>query len=110
MIFQAYQTIEQVNGTGINGVLQTASTAVPSLPALILTSIFIVIAYVSFFSTQRRTGRGDFWASCAVAGFVAVVIGFVMTLIPNFITNTTLVPAVALEIVFVVILFFSGSD
>ena len=109
MIFQAYQTLEEVNGTAINGILQTAAQAVPIFPGLIFLAIFIVLAYASYYTTQRRLGRGDMPASFAVGGFVAVVVGLVMTLVPNFINRTTIVTAIVLEIFFVAWLFFSGK-
>ena len=85
-IILAYRTLEDINQTGINGILVTASDAVPILPALILGALFIIISFASYFSVQRRIGRGDLPASFAVAGFVTVVVGFIMSLIPNFLS------------------------
>lgn len=106
-IFQAYQTIEQVNGTGVIGILQTDAQAVPFLPALILFAIFVILALGSYFSNLRRLGRGDLPASFAVAGLVTVVVGILMSLIPNFINSTTLGIAIILEIIFAFWLFLS---
>jgi len=107
MIFQAYQTLEDINGTGIQGIIQTATAAVPIFPGLILGALFIILAFASYFSTQRRFGKADFPASFTVAGFVCVVVALLMSLIPNFITNATLVPVIILEIIFFIWLAIS---
>ena len=103
-----FQTMQDLNQTGINGVLVTASTAVPFLPALILFAMFIILSFGAYFSSVRRTGRSDnFVGSLAVAGFVTVVIAFLMTLIPNFIDTYTLSITIVIEIIFVMWLFLS---
>jgi len=116
--FLIYKTIEEVNGTGIIGIFQTASQAVTILSSLILSALFIILAYVSFYSTQRRTGYGDFCASCAVAGAITVIVAVLFSFIPNFMapfSSSILVPrdliySIILEIVFVVALFLSREN
>lgn len=108
-IILTYKTLEQINGTGINGILQTASDAVPILPALILTALFIILSFGSYFSSVRRLGTASLSASFAVAGFVTTIIAFLMSLIPNFINAYTIGVCVILEIVFVMWLFM-GKD
>lgn len=102
-----YATMESLNATGMNGILSVASTAVPILPGLILFALFIIITMGSYWAETRRKGRGDLPASMAGAGFVTCVVAFLMSMIPNFITNVTIVPCVILEILFV--FFLLGS-
>ena len=107
IIFQTFKTMEDLNATNIDGIMQTAAEAVPILPALILGALFIILAFTSYFSTMRRFGRGDLPASAAVAGFVTVIVALLFSLIPDFITNVTIVPVIILEILFVIWLYFS---
>ncbi|KKK89243.1 hypothetical protein LCGC14_2735070 [marine sediment metagenome] len=107
IIFMAFKTMEDINGTGIQGIMQTAAEAVPILPGLILGALFIILAFTSYFSAMRRFGKGDLPASASVAGFVTVIVALLFSLIPNFITNVTIVPVIILEILFVIWLYFS---
>ena len=104
-----YQTIETINCTsrGINCVMQVASTAVPILPAIILLCLFIIITMATYYATTRRLGRGDLIASATGAGFVCCVVAYLMSLIPNFITNATIVPCIVIEIILVFMLIGS---
>ena len=105
-----YPTLETINGTGITGIFQTVSAAVPIFPALILFAVWSILTFGMFFSSVRRVGKGDFPACFAVGGFVTSLVAFLMQLIPNFITTYTIVPVVALEIIAVVILISSKQD
>lgn len=106
-IFQAYRTIEDINQSGLNGILVTTSDAVPILPALILFALFVILSFGSYYSTIRRLGRADFPASFAVAGFVCVIVSILMSLIPNFISTEIVTMTIVLEIIFVGWLYFS---
>lgn len=116
--FLIYKTLEDVNGTGIIGIFQTSSNAVPFLSSLILFALFIVLTFVSFYSTQRRTGYGDFWASTSVSGLITVIVAVFLSFIPNFmqpLTPTVLVPrdliiSIIIEIFLVIMLFMSREQ
>lgn len=103
--YLVYQTLEDINGTGFIGIFQTAAAAFDNfaikLPELILAAIFLVLAFTSFYSTERRKGRGDLPASFAVAGLVCVVVSILMSMIPNFISTRDIIIAIILEIIFV---------
>lgn len=99
-----YPTLETINGTGIVGILQTVSEAVPIYPALLLFAIWSILTLGMLFASIRRIGKGDFVACLAVGGFVTTIIAFMMQLIPNFITNATIIPVVVLEIIAVILL------
>ncbi len=104
-----YLTIEDVNGTGIAGLLQTTSSAVPIMPALILFALWSVLTFGMFYANVRRVGRGDFVVCWAVGGFVTVLISFLMQLIPRFITNYTIVPIVVIEIIAIACLLMKND-
>lgn len=118
LIFNYYQTLEQMNKTGIVGIFQTASNAVPILSTLILFALWTVLTWVSFYSTQRRIGDGDFWASATVAGFITVIVATFFSFIPNFmipLSPSILVPrdlvfSVILEIIFLIGLVLSREQ
>ena len=106
-IILAYKTLEQINQTGINGILATSSDAVPLLPALILFALFIILSFGAYFSTVRRIGYASMPSVFAVAGFVTTVIAFMMSIIPNFINTLTIGFCVIIEIGFVFWLYLS---
>jgi len=105
--FLTYKTLEDINGTGIQGILQTASDAVPLLPAMILFSLFIVLSFGSMFYNTRKYGSAKMSSTFAVAGFVTMVVAVMMTLIPNFINTATVVTCIIIEIAFVFWLYSS---
>jgi hypothetical protein len=95
-----YQTLQEMNATGIIGILQTNAQAMPYnlFPALIITTIWIVISLGSFYSNVRRLGKGDIWASINAGGFIASIIAGLMLIIPNFMPIRVLVITILLEI------------
>ena len=62
------------------------------------------------FIQRRLTGRGNFAASFAVAGYVVVIAAFVMSLIPNLITTPVLIACIALSIIGTMFLLLAGRD
>jgi len=93
-----YKTLSDLNATGLVGVLTTNSDATILFPAMIITSIWIILALGSFYATTRRYSKGDFMASLTVGGFVASIIAGIMLIIPNFMPLRVLVITVILEI------------
>lgn len=113
-MFNTYATLQTMNVTGINGIFQVASAAIPlaqvTLPALELFSLFIILSFASFYSTQRRVGQGDMPVSMSVAGLICVVVASIFSFIPNFESWMVLVSVIILEIIFVSWLFISRED
>jgi len=102
-----YATLSDLNATGITGILQTVSNAVPIFPGLIIFAIWSVLTLGMFYISIRRIGRGDFLACLVVGGLVASIVAIMMELIPNFINIETIVVTLFLEILFAVILISS---
>jgi hypothetical protein len=100
MILQAYKTIEDINGSGIEGVFQTAAEATNALVPLILAAIFFILAFGSYYIMQRRFGEGDLPACLTVSGLVVVLCALLMSMIPNFINIPTITITIVLEIIF----------
>lgn len=107
MIINAFLTIEEINGTGIEGVLQTAANASPILVPLILGAIFVILSFGTFFSMSRRFGKADLPACMSVAGFITIIAALLMSMIPNFINPIVVVTCVVIEILCVLWLFIS---
>lgn len=101
-----YKTLEQLNSTGIVGILQTNAIAVQSnmFPAMIILAVWMIITIGSFFSNIRRYGKGKLWASITVGGFVASIIAGLFLIIPNFMPLRILVITVILEIISFILL------
>ena len=102
----SYETLEQLNATGIVGIFQTNANAVqPNMfPAMIIFAIWAIITIGSFFSNIRRYGKGKLWASVNVGGFVASIVAGLFMIIPNFMPMRILVITVVLEIIAFVVL------
>lgn len=109
-IFQSYKTLEEINQTGIQGILVTSSNAVPMFPAFILGALFIILTIGSYFATERKIGRGDLFGSMAVAGFVCVIVSFLFSLIPNFQNVYILVSMVIIELILVLVIYLSPRE
>lgn len=102
--FLPYQTFQEFNQTGVEGLFTYPAHIVPIFIPLVLFMIFSIVMLSTYFS-QRRIGRGgDFFASLAVAGFFTAVIAFLMTLIEGLINLFTLVITVSVAIITVILL------
>jgi hypothetical protein len=73
-------------------------------------AFYLVILLGSYFSQQRLTGRGDFAASMAVAGFVTFISAILMSMIPDFITLTPMIISALVAILGVAILYASKRE
>jgi hypothetical protein len=100
-----YKTIEQINGTGVIGILQTNADATVLFPVMFIISIWAIISLGNFYATIRRHNQADFLASLTVGGFVASVIAGLSMIIPNFMPLYVAVIAVIIEIIFAILLF-----
>jgi hypothetical protein len=107
MVIQAYQTFQEFNQTDLAGLfLYPANTWGGFIP-LVLSGLFIIVMLSTFFSQRRLTGKGDFFASFAVAGFFTAIIAYLMTLIDGLISTFTLTITIVVAILGVILLFVS---
>ncbi len=108
MIFQIYQTFEQFNNTqGLAGVFVYAATIVPAFTPLMLIAFFLVVAFGSYIIPKNLTGKGDFAASFAVAGYVTTIVAILMSLIDNLINRETLMAFIIVAVLGTTWLYFS---
>lgn len=104
----ALQTIQEFNVTTLDGLFIYVMTISPVFVPIMLFSIFMVVALGTFFSQQRLTGRGDFAASFATAGwFVTIISAGILSLVSNLVNVTTLVVCVSVSIIGTIILLYS---
>lgn len=98
-----YQTMENLNATGIVGALQTNSAATIAFPSMFLLSVWIIISLGNHFALTRRYGSGDPSASIVIGGFVASIIGGLSMIIPKFMPPLVLSITIIFEIIAFVI-------
>lgn len=108
MIIQAYQTFQEFNQTGLDGIMQYTAEVVPVFPALMLFSFFIIALLGSYFASKRLTGIGNFLASFAVAAYLSTIVSFVMALIPNFLNPEIVVITLVVSVIATMLLLFKN--
>jgi len=91
-------TIQDMNVTGLDGVLIYIANAVPIFIPTLLIAIWIGVTTVIYFGT-RKFGQGDIFVAFAAGGFLTFVIGVIMTLSFGIINNYTLVTIAGILIV-----------
>lgn len=112
MAWQEFQSFNQTDLAGLflypAGIknLTTGQVGIGFIP-MILFALFVIVLFSTFFTQKRFTGREDFFASFATAGFFTAVIALIMTLVDGLINNYTLTFTVVIAIIGVILLFFS---
>ena len=85
---------------GMHVLFQYVSSVEPIFFPLVLFAIFIIACLGSFFTQKSLTGRGNFLASAAVAGFMTTMAAYVLSLIPGIVNTFTVVVCLILSVVF----------
>lgn len=107
----AYKTLDDVNTTkGVHTLITYVAETVPIFTPLMLFAIFIISCLGSYFASIRLSGRGDFPASFAAAGFITTIVATVMSLIPGLINLPILVSCYGIAIVGGIWLYFSRNS
>jgi len=100
-----YTIPNMTNGTtGLEDLLISTSSQIPSLFGMILFFIFIVIAGAGYYSQERRNGRGNLPMWLAISGMITTVGGFFLFLIRGLVSLQTLM--ISLSITIVCIMWF----
>ena len=90
---------------GIHVLFQYVSSVEPIFFSLVLFAIFIITCLGSFFTQKSLTGRGNFLASSAVAGYITTIAAYILSLIPGVVNTFTVVICLVISIVFTLLLF-----
>ncbi len=108
MIFMAIQTVQEANATSLAEIFVYVATVSPVFIPMMLFSIFCVIALGTYFSPLRTTGRADFSASFAVAGwFTALIAASTLGIISNLVNIVTLIVAISVSVIATIIFLYS---
>ena len=102
-----WQTFQQFNQTDLTGLFVYPASVWSGFIPLVLFALYVIVLMATFFAGKRLTGREDFFASVAVAGFFTAVIAIIMGLIDGLIDNFTLTTTVVIAIIGVILLFFT---
>ena len=98
-----YQTLTQfqnVTGTeGLAAVFVYSATIVPIFIPLVLFALFIVTCLASYFIPKSTTGKGNFPASFAAAGYFIAIVAFTMNLVDGLINLQTLVICLVVAVI-----------
>lgn len=100
-----YETMSDLNVTGISGLFQMSSEATLLFPIMLIVSIWAIVSLGNFYATIRRHNQAELLASLVVGGFVASIISGLCMLIPNFMPLYIVAIVVILEIVLAILLF-----
>ena len=103
----AFQTFQEFNQTDLTGLFVYPASVWSGFIPLVLFSLYIIVLMSTFFTQKRLTGREDFFASMAVAGFFTAIVAIIMGLIDNLIDPLTLTTTVIIAIIGVILLFFT---
>jgi len=103
-----YKELSEVNvSAGLQELFIYSAEVVPIFIPLVLFALFTISCLGSFFAQKRLTGRASFPASFAVAGFITLLIAFMMTLIDGLINTSTLIVTLLVTVIGVFWLVFS---
>ena len=107
ILFNKWQTFTEFNQTGLTGIFTYPADTWSAFIPLVLFGLFVIVLLSTFFTQKRLTGRDDFFASLAVAGFFTAVIAIIMGLVDGLVDNYTLTITIMVAIVAVILLFFT---
>ena len=74
MIFRTWETLEDFNASGVDGLFLFVANTWAGFVPLVLFGFFTIIALSTFFSQVRIKGRGHLPSSFAVSGFATTVL------------------------------------
>ena len=102
----AFQTFEDFNRTGLDGMFAYTAETVPIFIPFMLFTIYFIVAFSSYYAQIRSTGRGNFFSSLAVAGWITAILTFVLSITPDLISGPTMVIVFGVAIVSTALLLF----
>lgn len=105
-----YETMEGLNASeGFHILFVYVNDVTQGLfSGMLLFALFIIVLMGSFYAKQRSTGRGDFPASFAAAGFITVTASLLMLLVPGLINTSVIAITVVVAIISVLTLALSN--
>jgi len=98
-IIFAYKTLGEANVSSPEHIFQYVAEVEPFFWPMGLLALFVIITLSTYFSEERRTGRGDFWTSFAVAGYITSIASFILMLIPGVVNILTVVVILIMSVI-----------
>lgn len=105
----AYQTLEGAGVSSLKGIMSFPNTGIDFFYTFFLMTIFIVFTSLLFFKETSRERRGSLLGSMAVAGFVTMGVGAVISSM-GLISIINLVVIVVVIIMIQVIFLLTGRN
>ena len=90
---------------GMHVLFQYVSSIEPIFFPLVLFAIFMIACLGSFFTQKSLSGRGNFLASLAVAGYITTIAAYILSLVPGIVNTFTVVVCLVLSAVFTLLFF-----
>ncbi len=106
----AYTTFQEFNKSGLDGMFLYSAEIVPIFIPFLLFTIYFIIAFGSYYSQLRLTGRGNFFSSLAVAGWMTAILTFVLSITPGLISEATMIIVFGVAIITTALLLFQSRD
>jgi len=111
MIFQAYQTFQEYNQTGISALFlypsQIAILNIYFIP-LILFGFFMIALLASYFTSKRLGSSGGNFLGCfAAAAYTTNILAITMSLVEGLINTPTMVTCFVVSVIATILLFIS---
>ena len=108
------QTVNSTSTGGMGAIFIYAESVVSIFDSLFFGTIYIVILFSIYFSTELKKGRGDFPVAFAVSSTVTSILAIILSLLTNnggspqtFVQPYTLAVIIVLTIISYIVLFFS---
>ncbi len=107
----AYPEVNDIvnSSEGIHTLFQYTSEIVPMFVPMVLFSLFLIVFLGSFFAS-KRVGSSSATASFAAASYLTTIVAFFMSLIPNFINQSTVIITLMISILASLFLFFGSKN
>ena len=101
-----YQTLNDFNGTGVEGLFQYTSEIVPIFFPLVLLGFFLVVLMSVYLKSERR----DFISAFAVASILTSIVSFLIGMIPGVLPSIVVIICFVISIIAVILLFTNQRE
>ena len=76
---------------------------------MLLTSVWVIIAFSSFFFSKKAVGTGDIPVSISVASFITLIFAFILRLQSGLIDNISMAVLVVLALIGIAMIMFDDE-
>lgn len=76
---------------------------------MLITAVWVIIAFSSFFFSKKAVGTGDIPVSISVASFITLIFAFILRLQSGLVDNLTMGVLVVLSLIGIALLMFDDE-